>query len=143
MRLLNPNFQPVTLEEELGRFAALESGENEIMWHILCDGECIGAVWINEIDRDALSGHYGIMIGQKDLWGKGIATVVKRAVTGWALGEGGFNKLLVEIFPGNEASRRTSEKVGYELHPATIAWDGKEYAGLKGEMTRERWEELG
>jgi len=139
MHLLNPSWQPTTLEKERGQLERFKMQKDQIMWHIEADGTCIGAAWINEIKASEGSGYFGIMIGDKSKWGQGIATLVKRAVTNWALTEGGFNSLHVDICHGNEASKRTSEKVGYELIPAQIDWDGKTYEGLHGVMTKERW----
>lgn len=142
MCLLNPSWQLTTLEKEREQLERFKTRDDQIMWHIEADGTCIGAAWINEIKTSEGSGYFGIMIGNKSHWGQGIATLVKRAVTDWALTSGGFNSLHVSIFPGNEASKRTSEKVGYELVPAKVEWDGKIYDALHGSMTKERWQAL-
>ena len=142
MRLLNPSWQQTTLEKERQQLERFKEANDQIMWNIEADRTCIGAVWINEIKRPENSGFYGIMIGDKSRWGQGIATLVKRAVTNWALTEGGFDILHVDIYTGNEASKRTSEKVGYELVPAMIEWDGKTYEGLHGSMSKDRWQTM-
>lgn len=116
--------------------------DDTIIWNIEADGSCIGAVWINEIKRPKDSGYYGIIIGDKSRWEQDIATLVKRAVIDWALIEGGFESLHVDIYSGNEASRRMSKKVGYDLVPAQIEWDGKTYDGLHGLMTKIRWQAM-
>ncbi len=142
MHLLNPSWQPTTLEKEQKQMQVFKECVDEIMWNIEADGRCIGAVWINEIKHPEITGYYGIMIGDQAMWGQGIATLVKRAITNWALTDGGFSSLHVSIYPGNEASKCTSEKVGYELAPAKIEWDDKTYDGLHGVMTRDRWNTL-
>ncbi len=45
-------------------------------------------------------------------WGHGYATEAARAVRDWAHREGGFERLISLIAPGNVASRRVAERLG-------------------------------
>jgi RimJ/RimL family protein N-acetyltransferase len=140
MKLLNPTWKPTRIQEEASRFQAQEVAPDQIVWHVYADELCIGAVWINEIHPKVLSGHYGIMLGNTAFWGQGIATMVKVAVLDWAFGVGKFLRIDVEVFEGNLASQRTSEKLGFCMEPAEIKWDEQVFRGLKGAMTKALWE---
>ena len=53
------------------------------------------------------------MIGDKSRWGQDIATLVKCAVTDWALIEGGFESLQV-VFAPNQLARTFYDGQGYD-----------------------------
>ena len=75
----------------------------------------IGNIKLSVIDHSAKIGELGILVGEKDYWGKGIAT---EAITGFT--NYGFTKLgLLEIVAGcyqsNIASLKAFQKVGFSV----------------------------
>lgn len=54
---------------------------------------------------------------RKDVWGRGIATELSRALITHAFGEGGVTQLVAECVPENHASIAVMEKVGLVRAP--------------------------
>lgn len=61
----------------------------------------------------------GIVITDKNYWGKGIATAMHKARCFYAFERMRIVRLISYIYDGNEPSLRALEKVGYSLHHRT------------------------
>ncbi len=51
----------------------------------------------------------------RDYWGQGIMTEAKRAVIAYAFSEMGLNRIQSSVYPGNVASLRVNEKLGFKV----------------------------
>ena len=96
-------------------------------------GKLIGGVGLS-----LETGEIGYWFG-RDHWGKGYATEVVEMVTQIGFGESELPKLWAMVLPGNDASRRVLEKVGYASSGT------RPYAFRNGERTADyfhlqRWE---
>ena len=73
---------------------------------------------IGNIKLSCISGEHhratiGLMVGEKSMWGRGLATESIVAVTRFAFGELGLKKLDAGGYASNEASRRAFLKAGW------------------------------
>jgi ribosomal-protein-alanine N-acetyltransferase len=76
-------------------------------------GEHVGFTGFHHIDyRDGV-GTTGVLIGRRDLWGKGIGADVVRVRARYAFEVLGLRLLLSEVMGGNVASVRMLERAGY------------------------------
>src|SRR5438128_7677311 len=78
------------------------------------EGKTIGATGIHNIDWLAAHAITGIVIGEKDCWGKGYATEAMRLRTRYAFRELNLHKLMTEVDTENVASRKALERSGYK-----------------------------
>jgi RimJ/RimL family protein N-acetyltransferase len=76
-------------------------------------GEHIGFTGFHTIDYRHGAGTTGVIVGPKELWGKGIGTDIVRVRTRYAFEVLGLRLLLSEALDGNEASIRMLARAGY------------------------------
>ncbi len=73
----------------------------------------IGNIKLSCMSREHHRGTLGLMVGDKSLWGRGLATESIAAVTRFAFDELGLMKLDAGGYASNEASRRAFLKAGW------------------------------
>lgn len=111
----------VNLEQEWYDAAAKKA--DELYWGIWVwtgDGRrLVGATSIKDIgphastQRNITQAVTGILIADRDYWGRGIASAAHRARTWYAFRQYGLIRLKSAVAQPNTASRRAIEKVGY------------------------------
>jgi len=85
----------------------------------------------------------GIVLGEKDIWGKGYATEAMRLRTRYAFRDLGLETVYTYVVLPNDASRRALERVGYRQ---CGVWrrhhfvDGHWHDAWLGEILRDEWE---
>ncbi len=105
---------PITRVAEEEWFARMARSESDIVWAIHDEeGRHIGMTGLHGIDTRHGNAVTGIVIGEKDHWGRGYASEVMAVRTRWAFEELGLRRLQSECFEGNLASVRCLEKAGY------------------------------
>jgi RimJ/RimL family protein N-acetyltransferase len=72
-------------------------------------GRVVGRIWCRFGARPPEVGYYL----RRDAWGKGYATRALELVTGWLLGDGGFEEVVLRTHPDNAASQRVAERAGF------------------------------
>lgn len=77
--------------------------------------EHIGNVKLEPIDWHTKKATLGILIGETDYWGKGIATEVIALVTDFAFTELGLSEVQLGVITENKAALRVYEKCGYTV----------------------------
>jgi RimJ/RimL family protein N-acetyltransferase len=113
------------------------------VWWMIDAGRPIGATGIHGINWLDANGHTGIVIGEKDCWGRGYATEVMRLRTRYAFRELNLHKLTTEVDAENVASRRALEKNGYRgvgVRREQTYRDGRWHDRWLGEVLRDDWE---
>ena len=87
-----------------------------VMWAIIArsSGRLVGNTGIHDINWRNRHAMTGIVIGEKDEWGKGYAGEAMRLRTRYAFLELGLEKLITTVVNPNEASRRALERAGYK-----------------------------
>ena len=75
----------------------------------------IGNVKLEPIDIVKKTSDFGMMIGEKEYWGKGIGTEVTQLVVNYAFNELNLKKIRLGVIPENMAARRVYEKVGFKI----------------------------
>jgi len=85
------------------------------MWRIvLADGTHVGNIRLSAPQIAHRRGSLGIIIGEKNLRGKGIGPRAIDLVAAYAFGKLGIHKLNAGIYANNVASQRAFEKVGFK-----------------------------
>ena len=134
---------PPSLQEEEEWFKRMAEDKNNVMWIIEVDGKAVGGTGIHAIDWINAHGTTGIVIGEKSVWRRGVASETMALRTAYAFRELNFHKLKTEVFAENEASRRALEKSGYReigvRHEERWS-DGGWHDTWLAEVLREDWE---
>lgn len=77
-------------------------------------GHC-GNIKLGPINRHHLSASVGLIIGDRNSWGKGMATEAIDLLTKWAFSTLSLRKLTAGSYRGNVGSIRAFEKCGYRI----------------------------
>lgn len=120
IRFTETRFSRQTIES-LRAFVNASQGPNSLLLAIVekASGRHIGniKVGINSLHR---FGSVGIIIGEKDCWGKGYATEAVRLLRDYAFAELKMEKLCAGCYDGNLGSVRAFEKAGFFLEGRRI-----------------------
>lgn len=73
----------------------------------------VGTLKLGAVNVHTRCADVGIMIGRRDLWGKGLATDAIAAACRWAFGQGGFRRLTAGAMAINPAMIRVFERLGF------------------------------
>jgi [ribosomal protein S5]-alanine N-acetyltransferase len=111
-------------------------------------GRHIGNIKIkcNYVNHGLGNGNIGIMIGNKNFWGKGVATESIRAITKFGFNVLGLQKIAAGCYEINQASFRAFKKSGYKVEGvirSAIVFEGRRIDGimfgiLPGELSESR-----
>lgn len=73
----------------------------------------VGTLKFGAVNAFTRCADVGIMIGRRDLWGRGLATDAIAAACRWAFGGGGFRRLTAGAMAVNPAMIRVFERLGF------------------------------
>lgn len=119
-------YQPVSMEQEEGWFQrTMSSGETQ-PWAIeardaTASGNrgsdrwnLIGSCGFHHIDWRNRSGEIGIIIGDKECWGRGYGTDATRVLVSWGFEILNLNRIHLRVYADNPRAIRCYEKVGFQ-----------------------------
>ena len=72
--------------------------------------------------KHGASALFRIVIGEKDVWGRGYGTEATRLVMEEAFGALGLNEVRLEVFGHNERAVATYRRVGFEISGEHVEW---------------------
>ena len=133
----------ITLQQELDFLKRVGESKDDVWWVIEAADRPIGATGIHSINWLDANGTTGIVIGEKDCWGKGYATEAMALRTRYAFRELNLHKLMTEVDAENEASRKALEHNGYRavgVRREQSFREGKWHDRWLGEVLRADWE---
>ncbi len=99
----------------------------------------IGNIRLGPINKNHKHGPIGLIIGDRDKWGIGVATEAIVLVTRFGFRELGLQKISAACYESNIGSKRAFEKAGYKIegfkrnHLETLG--GREGAWQMGVLT--------
>jgi RimJ/RimL family protein N-acetyltransferase len=94
------------LSDPLVHFFAIELREDE---------RHVGNIKLGPIDAHHRRADIGIIIGERDCWGRGVATEAVQLLSDWALGELGLEKVTAGAYSSNPGSVRAFQRAGFEI----------------------------
>lgn len=104
------------LQALFGRiFDIVYANQRFAVWAIEYDGQFAGHAEIKPSPADDVDGWEIIYMLRRDVWGKGLATEVARAITMYGFEEVGLEKVYATIMSENLPSARVLGKVGYKF----------------------------
>src|SRR6266852_1547707 len=114
-RFLESRFFPNSMES-LRQFVTSKQGDrNNVFLAIVLNEQDrhIGNIKLGPIDWIHRLGEIGILIGEKDCWGKGYATEAISLLADYAFNRLDLHKLTAGCYGNNEGSTRAFEKAGF------------------------------
>jgi RimJ/RimL family protein N-acetyltransferase len=81
-------------------------------------GECVGIVALDQLDSDALSCNFRIMLARVASFDRGMGTQASRLITDYAFDVLGINRIELGVFSFNDRARHVYEKLGF-VHEGT------------------------
>lgn len=73
----------------------------------------VGTVGLHAIDYKDRHAEFGLIIGDKQHWGKGFGSDATRAMLRWGFGELNLHRIELEVYEFNVRARRMYERVGF------------------------------
>jgi ribosomal-protein-alanine N-acetyltransferase len=104
---------PPSIEEEKAWLENLAKDPNHIQWVVEHEGRIVGGTSIFEIDWKHGYGSTGTLIGDKTVWGKGLARELMQLRAQYVFTQLPLRKLKSGYIEGNEASARAQKAAGY------------------------------
>jgi RimJ/RimL family protein N-acetyltransferase len=109
---------------------------------LLPDGRPIGATDLREINLEDGHAAFGIVIGEKDLWGRGYGTEALLAICDFGFDQLRLERIELDVYADNERARRSYEKAGFQVE-GTLRHghfvDGEFMDVLRMSLLRDEW----
>jgi RimJ/RimL family protein N-acetyltransferase len=140
-----PGIGPFSDSQEEDWFKRTGEDPTGVAWAIEVDGRIVGTTGIHGIDHRHGHGETGLVIGDKSMWRKGIASEAMKLRTAFCFRELNLHKIRTRAFMENRASIRALEKAGYRQSGVLrqeFYRDGRWHDVWMGEVLREDWERL-
>jgi|TARA_Y100000310_G_C20416415_1_gene684546 RimJ/RimL family protein N-acetyltransferase len=120
----------VTVDELKSYIAEKNTSSNALLFGIFWkeDDTHIGNLKLEPIDHEKSKATLGILIGDKDYWGKGVATEATNLITQYAFTTLGLKEVNLGVISDNRAAIRVYEKCGFttfKTDPKALDHDGK------------------
>lgn len=133
---------PPTLEEEYEWYERRRSDPDSLMWAIeTIDGRLVGSTELR-LEPARRKAEFGIVIGDRSQWGRGLGTEALRLVLAYAFGELELNRVELTTAEDNERAIRSYKKVGFVregLKRQDRMVEGKFGNTLMMSVLREEW----
>lgn len=116
-RFQNKHLFPHTIEKQRRYYESLQADETEAVLAIIEDttDKHIGNVGLHKIDWVHRSAELGIVIGEKEYWGKSIGKQAWRMITEYGFRTLNLHRVGAIIMDGNTSSFRCAEAAGFKV----------------------------
>ena len=107
--------RPISMAEEERWFENQLNDQNSELFAIEThDGRHIGNVGLHQLDWIHRSAEMGIVIGEKEFWGKGYGSDAVQALLGFAFDELNLHRISLKVYEDNDRAIRAYEKSGFQ-----------------------------
>ena len=115
VQFLESRWQTYTIEDLRDYVRNIVRNPNDFLFGIFLenDGNHIGNIKIGNVNKIHRFGSLGLIIGERDAWGKGYGTEAIRHATSYAFNNLNLNKLIAGIYLNNIGSTRAFKKAGF------------------------------
>jgi len=113
---LSGDHSDLTLNKEKEYLKKSSRKKNLLRWAIYTkDGAHIGNTILQQIDKKNLKATWGVCIGEKSYWGRGLGTDTLKTILKFAFNKLKLNRVELGVFPHNPRGRRCYEKCGFKV----------------------------
>ncbi len=103
----------ITLQDERNWIQKVINEETSARFAIMVDDVYVGNIYITNIDNEG--GEYHIFIGDKNYWGKGVASAASRLILDYAKEVLQLKYIDLHVKKDNQAAFHIYEKLGFKL----------------------------
>ncbi|MBP9853697.1 MAG: GNAT family N-acetyltransferase [Candidatus Omnitrophica bacterium] len=118
-RNMNKGYDGNTAEKQMQFFKSMENSKTDCVLAVctLNGDQHIGTTAIHQIreENNRLTGNFGILIGEKEFWGKGIGSEVWELMVKESFESLGLQTIITKIFSTNIPSLKIAEKIGFKI----------------------------
>ena len=131
-RFLEVRFVHQTYETVLAYVSSFYGDAEKYMWGVYPNNtdNLIGTATLSNIVRHHGSGIIGLMIGEKEYWGKGYGTEIIKLVVDYAFKKLSLHKVTAGAVAANKSSIKAFQKASFEIEgraKSHLHLDGKYY----------------
>ena len=112
-RYLETRHSPQTRESVAAFVEAVNGRADEHLFGVLLNGRHVGNIKIGPVHPAHRVGDVSLLIGARDVWGRGVAAEAIQGVSRHALETLGVRKLSASLYAANVGSERAFLKAGY------------------------------
>jgi ribosomal-protein-alanine N-acetyltransferase len=115
-RFQNKKIFPNSPEKQRGYFESLITSQSDVVLAMVeeTSNKHIGNVGLHKIDWVHRSAELGIVIGEKESWGKGFGKQAWKLITGYGFHVLNLHRIYAWVMAGNDASLRCAEEAGFK-----------------------------
>ena len=103
----------ITLQDERNWIQKVINEETSARFAIMVDDVYVGNIYITNIDNEG--GEYHIFIGDKNYWGKGVASAASRLILDYAKDTLRLKYIDLYVKKDNQSAFHIYEKLGFKL----------------------------
>jgi diamine N-acetyltransferase len=107
--------RPLTTEGEVAWYERRAMSDNDVSFTLYERSSLrpIGSIGLHFVDHYNRTATFGILIGEKDCWGKGYGTEATRLVLDYAFTGLGLHNVMLNVFANNERAIRAYRRAGF------------------------------
>ncbi len=111
-----PKNTPISDEKQLAYLEECREDAEGVYWSIVWNEtqKLIGTISLTDMNRHHGVAELGVVIGEKEYWGKGVASEAIQLVLDSARSELGLRRITAEYEEGNDGMRNVLEKNGFQ-----------------------------
>jgi RimJ/RimL family protein N-acetyltransferase len=115
VRTLGQPIRPMTWEAEEAWYNGLQSNNSEVAFTIYerATMRPIGNTGLHQVDHRHRTATWGIMIGEKECWGKGYGTETTRLMLDYGFTALSLHNIMLTVYSFNERGIRAYTRAGY------------------------------
>jgi len=113
IRTLGQPIRPMTLESEESWFDSAARGGARFQIYERDGLRPIGTTSLEDVDQAHRTATFGILIGEKDCWGKGYGTETARLMLDYGFNALGLHNIMLQVYSNNERGYRAYLRAGY------------------------------
>ena len=113
IRTLGQPLRPMTWESEEAWYEGVARSGVQFQIYERETLRPIGTTGLHEVDHQHRTAVFGILIGEKDCWGKGYGTETARLMLDYGFTALGLHNIALEVYSNNPAGLRAYEKAGF------------------------------
>jgi RimJ/RimL family protein N-acetyltransferase len=133
MKMMGSDAQNVSLVGEQARMREILTDCDAYHWMIVLDERAVGNINLHDIARMSRlfavkAASLAYLLGDPNLWGKGLGSAVVETVLSWAFTSGDFEVIAARAIAQNQRSRRLLERLGFREY-GVEPYDGPGFGG--------------
>jgi diamine N-acetyltransferase len=115
-RSLGHGLRPATYEDEQIWYDTVHRGDQDVVFTIYERASLrpIGNSGLHQVDRDNGTAEFGIMIGEKDCWGRGYGTEATRLMLDYGFTVLGLHNILLRVYTFNRRGINAYRRAGFQ-----------------------------